>query len=142
MRGATRENGPIIIMSPISTHTPHAGRDCLSHHFQLPFLISTHTPLARRDAFAETHSRKPENFYSHASCEARPQHDRGAGEYPKFLLTRLLRGATGPGILIMSDPPFLLTRLLRGATCFLRVFVQALQFLLTRLLRGATLASR
>ena len=58
------------------------------------FVISTHTPLARRDDVLVTAQTPDEDFYSHASCEAR----LGAAMKPtnelKFLLTRLLRGAT------------------------------------------------
>ena len=79
----------------------------------------------------------------------------------KFLLTRLLRGATfvcmkyGIYCIISTHTPlarrdflllrilmallsFLLTRLLRGATCILLILISIIQFLLTRLLRGAT----
>ena len=34
--------------------------------------ISTHTPLARRDLNREIYAQGNANFYSHASCEARP----------------------------------------------------------------------
>ena len=33
--------------------------------------ISTHTPLARRDSSCAPSAQKQQNFYSHASCEAR-----------------------------------------------------------------------
>ena len=77
-------------------------------------MISTHTPLARRDTSSSVQRRWGGDFYSHASCEARP----GAASFRKtcdrFLLTRLLRGATRR--LRLRQVPFLLTRLLRGAT--------------------------
>ena len=80
-------------------------------------VISTHTPLARRDPLSDRGAVHYSNFYSHASCEARPYaeiwnewfrdisthtplarrdrrtygNDQGCA---RFLLTRLLRGAT------------------------------------------------
>ena len=56
--------------------------------------ISTHTPLARRDSADRVHDAHFGDFYSHASCEARSlvrEYRQGTG---RFLLTRLLRGAT------------------------------------------------
>ena len=122
--------------------------------------ISTHTPLARRDERLSNEGKKkddfyshascearrgrtcrkgsPSNFYSHASCEARHAIVFGLDVPDKFLLTRLLRGATpkkGPWCRIDS---FLLTRLLRGATRYSSKKCAPPEFLLTRLLRGAT----
>ena len=56
--------------------------------------ISTHTPLARRDARQDLSVVYSSDFYSHASCEARPSACRVKSFPRKFLLTRLLRGAT------------------------------------------------
>ncbi len=36
------------------------------------WFISTHAPLARRDKFIKSVTKPPKNFYSRASCEARP----------------------------------------------------------------------
>ena len=79
------------------------------------------------------------HFYSRTSCEVR--HRRYPGYYhKKFLLTHLLRGATGLRIKIcVAILPFLLTHLLRGATHWLQSWNRPHQFLLTHLLRGATL---
>ena len=78
--------------------------------------ISTHAPHARRGVSFSTFCKLPCDFYSRASCEARlaqaaqnkanqnisthAPHARRGGyvhrkciEYPKFLLTRLMRGA-------------------------------------------------
>ena len=102
-------------------------------------MISTHTPLARRDSV---------NVVDSLSS-------------PRFLLTRLLRGATRSGGRHQYRSGFLLTRLLRGATApglytgenlpisthtplarrdkQNKMYSQADRlFLLTRLLRGAT----
>ena len=57
----------------------------------------------------------------------------------RFLLTRLLRGATERRAVVFAMREFLLTRLLRGAT-LPRTAQSTMsgKFLLTRLLRGAT----
>ena len=59
------------------------------------FRISTHTPHARRNFWLK--NRKPDvwHFYSHASCEARRRQPFLDDVSQEFLLTRLLRGATG-----------------------------------------------
>ena len=100
----------------ISTHTPLARRDDRGVDVARAVLISTHTPLARRDIYGNKAVQFFPNFYSHASCEARPlrreQHDLRI----IFLLTRLLRGATTSAPQGRDKQTFLLTRLLRGAT--------------------------
>ena len=124
-------------------------------------LISTHTPLARRDIAYSVTSGLNADFYSHASCEARPPrrvaaivHEKISTHTPLarrdfhfagvvsgfcvFLLTRLLRGATKAPSLRGILKPFLLTRLLRGATLETSAQESGQKFLLTRLLRGAT----
>ena len=101
------------------------------------------------------------NSYSCASYEARPSRRMRQLCSKTFLLTRLLRGATGPRqsgkttMLISTHAPltrrdshslnrrqknnrFLLTRLSRGATWLKPAFIRRKKFLLTRLLRGAT----
>ena len=57
-------------------------------------VISTHTPLARRDQAVQDANAALTNFYSHASCEARPKILKHYYTREIFLLTRLLRGAT------------------------------------------------
>ena len=100
----------------ISTHTPLARRDADANSNGMNMLISTHTPLARRDDLEESADDKEIDFYSHASCEARPivilltvavmdfySHascearllwENEWHDAREFLLTRLLRGAT------------------------------------------------
>ncbi len=101
----------------ISTHTPLARRDITDDvytHAYIDFYshascearrstsrnpfhlvsISTHTPLARRDFYQSGAVTLMQDFYSHASCEARLPLGKRAMNMEKFLLTRLLRGAT------------------------------------------------
>ena len=56
--------------------------------------ISTHAPLARRDCVIFRTHRAVLYFYSRASCEARRFSYHVVSFSFKFLLTRLLRGAT------------------------------------------------
>ena len=122
----------------ISTHTPLARRDDSFVNWMHDYGISTHTPLARRDDNAYRHGRPFHNFYSHASCEARQCIARKNFFVIKFLLTRLLRGATRRVRLCNITNLFLLTRLLRGATTTTKPYFQIFSFLLTRPMRGAT----
>ena len=99
--------------------------------------ISTHAPHARRGMPAGLEYRNHGNFYSRASCEARPNkfppsiaeihfYSRASCEarpinyidklqIMKFLLTRLMRGAATKMLGRRSILLFLLTRLMRGA---------------------------
>ena len=70
-RGATGENGVMDDLHEISTHTPLARRDNFTDGKKLLRQISTHTPLARRDQMIADYNKWSENFYSHASREAR-----------------------------------------------------------------------
>ena len=137
------------------------------HKFGGPFVfISTHAPLARRDCRHIRIHLHSLYFYSRASCEARhtalismiiagnaisthaPLARRDIGFalkcvlFQKFLLTRLLRGATYPH----ESTPAIISDFYSRASCEARlnfswiVFLLKL-FLLTRLLRGATLSS-
>ena len=92
------------------------GATILSSFCLLSNQISTHTPLARRDEAEEEAFAAYIDFYSHASCEARPYCLGALERVKRFLLTRLLRGATIICTLRMIMAQFLLTRLLRGAT--------------------------
>ena len=126
----------------ISTHTPHAGRDLLRLHRSFILTISTHTPHAGRDL----------PFLSISELLV------------SFLLTRPMRGATGPlppvkaAAAISTHTPhagrdvfspffapcvllFLLTRPMRGATQQIGMVRNDRRFLLTRPMRGATLPS-
>ena len=78
----------------ISTHTPLTRRDHNTGSRYAGKSISTHTPLTRRDEFFITKEHPRVDFYSHASYEARLQLTILASLCKKFLLTRLLRGAT------------------------------------------------
>ena len=93
MRGVTAGLTAPPAPQLISTHTPHARRDCaygvtisVAPRFLLTRLmrgvtfgfegfagrgvISTHTPHARRDSRDVKTIAEHKNFYSHASCEA------------------------------------------------------------------------
>ncbi len=78
----------------ISTHTPLARRDLITSMKSTKSRISTHTPLARRDQSISHQFTCFQNFYSHASCEARLFTILQFPPIYTFLLTRLLRGAT------------------------------------------------
>ena len=102
--------------SGISTHTPHARRDCISEKlYSSPGYfysharcgarhkpaatiavlgISTHTPHAGRDREPEMADVLPDDFYSHAPCGARPESLNSFNGIHAFLLTRPMRGAT------------------------------------------------
>ena len=58
-------------MQPISTHTPLAGRDCITLTVRLRMVISTHTPLAGRDEVGGYLRVREYYFYSHAPRGAR-----------------------------------------------------------------------
>ena len=116
LRGATNDRRYRFCQISISTHTPLARRDsrCRASYFSWPFLltrllrgatdlivcrwtvdeISTHTPLARRDQVAVYMFQG--TFISTHTPLARRDKCRtctGVGGR-RFLLTRLLRGAT------------------------------------------------
>ena len=101
-RGATC---PTMMRQPvlsISTHTPLARRDAISWTGNVTKLISTHTPLARRDVIQAAGMPKINDFYSHASREARRAAGVSYQPERRFLLTRLSRGAT-----VIIHPVFL-----------------------------------
>ena len=60
--------------------------------------ISTHAPHARRGHFVKLVQTIRINFYSRASCEARPCKFNGLRALKPFLLTRLMRGAAQKGV--------------------------------------------
>ena len=72
LRGATEQAFRDAIDGAISTHTPLARRDGIVISANPISQISTHTPLARRDRMCSKLRSVILNFYSHASCEARP----------------------------------------------------------------------
>ena len=139
MRGATLDPGNTDLLAQISTHTPLARRDLNACRVRSFLRISTHTPLARRDL----------GDY------------RAKRRILRFLLTRLLRGATTPFICasrvknISTHTPLARrdARNWRRGTCrgistdtplarrdppAADATEERFQFLLTRLLRGAT----
>ena len=77
----------------ISTHTPLARRDGGSCKRSILNCISTHTPLARRD-FSVSSSDSADEISTHTPLARRDL--TGGSEFTifRFLLTRLLRGAT------------------------------------------------
>ena len=92
-----KETGGVVMKITISTHTPLARRDRSRSnfgHFLQPFLLTRLLRGATVDGGEVHHCRY--DFYSHASCEARPGGNLPCGYTTRFLLTRLLRGATKP----------------------------------------------
>ena len=78
--------------------------------------ISTHTPLARRDDYFTSALPSPQNFYSHASCEARPYHGYQSfapGDFYSHASCEARPRSCSSAVMVRQ---FLLTRLLRGAT--------------------------
>ena len=71
LRGATDAAQLVPFYYEISTHTPLARRDLGLYCVGTFDLISTHTPLARRDQNTMADAASLNDFYSHASCEAR-----------------------------------------------------------------------
>ena len=162
MRGATHPHLHIIWVVKISTHTPHARCDSCKnlkkiqkYIFLLTHLMRGATPDVGSIAFDRY------NFYSHTSCEVRPNDNYVNQTGTEFLLTHLMRGATNANWAKTSVFRFLLTHLMRGATysdtCFaissmisthtpharcdigmLRQVKGTKAFLLTHLMRGAT----
>ena len=111
MRGATGEYLDMVtLLSGISIHAPHAGRDCvdLGDHIGLQISIhaphagrdhwpvgqgdglgsiSIHAPHAGRDPFGKSRWARPWNFNPRAPCGARQQ------KYTKLLYTLLRQKA-------------------------------------------------
>ena len=71
------DSAKFILVFFISTHAPRVRRDTASLALHDDTLISTHAPRVRRDAVVETASVCHGDFYSRASCEARPPCGRG-----------------------------------------------------------------
>ena len=151
-----------LMMVDISTHAPHARRGLsISLGLLSRCKISTHAPHARRGDLNYPSDMARINFYSRASCEARPSCKTHQDDLSKFLLTRLMRGAAekmargGSRYIISTHAPHARRGLLpppgvisifpisthapharRGVIGFLADDCQH-QFLLTRLMRGA-----
>ena len=100
----------------ISTHTPLARRDEKDARGGTRYQISTHTPLARRDGYWVLYQQHRDNFYSHASCEARHQNLKDPLETPNFYSHASCEARQLQTIKKFCVNTFLLTRLLRGAT--------------------------
>ena len=108
MRGVTWFKTYAIAVLIISTHTPHARRDEHTAEIERLKAISTHTPHARRDS-----------IFLFLSVS-----------FPKFQLTRLMRGVTTATRKKLSRSiSFQLTRLMRGVTfCLLKTGLLRLYF--------------
>ena len=139
MRGATAMLRDLPDVIKISTHTPHAGRDCFNYasilvakHFNshapcgarrscrrcglVITQISTHTPHAGRDSARSPVGLARRDFNSHAPCGARPR-----GEPIRRICTYFNSHAPCGARLPFFRPPcfdvpFQLTRPMRGAT--------------------------
>ena len=96
MRGATsRHDDQVIPLLSFLLTRPMRGATIPCLYLIFFESISTHTPLARRDVVSICREYGVSDFYSHASCEARPAFHAPFYSVSPFLLTRLLRGATG-----------------------------------------------
>ena len=164
MRGATPSRRSVCwLVQYFYSHAPCGARHDYVDTDGVINQISTHTPLARRDGIGAIYLGRTGYFYSHASCEARPLPTNGRLQTHRFLLTRLLRGATATapseisGINISTHTPHagrdpdnqMATTwqpdFYSHASCEARLLgvetnITNWQFLLTRLLRGATFA--
>ena len=78
--------------------------------------ISTHTPLARRDYGGTDESFPILDFYSHASCEARLDDSGVYNVSSDFYSHASCEARHLSGFTTVGQTSFLLTRLLRGAT--------------------------
>ena len=95
MRGATPSRRSVCwLVQYFYSHAPCGARHDYVDTDGVINQISTHTPLARRDGIGAIYLGRTGYFYSHASCEARPLPTNGRLQTHRFLLTRLLRGAT------------------------------------------------
>ena len=111
------------------------------HSFHLSSSISTHAPLARRDSVISQVVYSVFNFYSRASCEARPKTRQGNYEKVLYFYSRASCEARHVAPLLPYDSP---GNFSSRASCEARPkstvsFLIVSLFLLTRLLRGATL---
>ena len=117
MRGATPSRRSVCwLVQYFYSHAPCGARHDYVDTDGVINQISTHTPLARRDGIGAIYLGRTGYFYSHASCEARPLPTNGRLQTHRFLLSRLLRGATSMWNDALWPLRFLLTRPLRGAT--------------------------
>ena len=66
--------GSVTDKAIISTHAPRVRRDIGYNSIISRVIISTHAPRVRRDQGSESVTDAFIDFYSRASCEARPQH--------------------------------------------------------------------
>ena len=101
-------------------------------------MISTHTPLARRDGRRQNCRAQYPDFYSHASCEARRNHERN-----KICDRNFYSHASCEARRKISLGVSAVSNFYSHASCEARQALNSStesgsQFLLTRLLRGAT----
>ena len=77
---ARLEHNGITNFHKISTHAPRVRRDCFSMVMEVLEKISTHAPRVRRDCDGDIDLDVYKNFYSRASCEARPERGKNGKE--------------------------------------------------------------
>ena len=80
------------------SHAPCGARHLDGYYRNCPFPISTHTPHAGRDTKKAKKAQSYKNFYSHAPCGARLMRWECFDCSKSFLLTRPMRGATASKI--------------------------------------------
>ena len=99
LRGATLNALELCCTEVISTHAPLARCNGILFIFLPNSCISTHAPLARCNILMLGTLWTLYNFYSRTSCEVQHQDIQDKSPFLKFLLTHLLRGATGKDII-------------------------------------------
>ena len=106
-------------------------------------IISTHTPHARRDCRSQQCRSGCKHFNSHASCEAWPVIRRCFLAVENYFNSHASCEAwLSMYQTICLTTQFQLTRLMRGVTSLLTNSMQLLWFQLTRLMRGVTLVDQ
>ena len=118
LRGATNATGIISTITRFLLTRLLRGATCSLHMVVNRADISTHTPLARRDSEIIFNQHKLRNFYSHASCEARRGTPSVPGSGMNFYSHASCEARRLFYIVSPCSAKFLLTRLLRGATYF------------------------
>ena len=94
MRGATIYLIRFLIIVIFLLTRLMRGATVISDSDEFGNKISTHAPHARRDNSMVEKMAAEINFYSRASCEARQERTMNTVVNVRFLLTRLMRGAT------------------------------------------------
>ena len=116
---ARRDNGTTVIVMDVSRFLLTRllrGATAIFFQFISPEHISTHTPLARRDFLEAFLCCLTVHFYSHASCEARPKSVNFPSSVINFYSHASCEARLQKNAKLQTERKFLLTRLLRGAT--------------------------